>query len=293
MKNSLVISAGKACFMACKGCYQNFGSSLIETQQIVDFVAEFKKRYDLHKVTLAGGDPLTRKDIVLLVNSLSDMGLNISMDTAGLAIIRKQKIVFNGSGYAEKIQASELKKVDMLGIPLDGHTDEIINTFRSNITISDIRQILSELEMAQIPVCINTVVNLNNFLYLSEMFEIIKGFDCVKKWQLFQYSPIGPIAYKNRGMFEISDDEFNYSIEELKKLETTISIEPKSNTCRKKKYLLVTCDGEVWTPMYSDDECFTNADKGENRVVFGHINQTNELWESLDLYFQKGNEGVN
>lgn len=285
MKTSLVISAGRGCFMSCKGCYQNFGTTLLETSELVRFVSEFKNRYDLRKVTLSGGDPLTRKDIVMLIDTLSRLGLSISMDTTGLPIIREQKIIFHGNGYVPQIDAKSLKKVDMLGIPLDGHTTEIINTFRSNITLEDVKEILAKLEETSISVCVNTVVNLNNFLYLEDIYEVIKNFKCVKKWQLFQYSPIGEIAYKNRKMFEITDEMFHFSTECLMKIKTRISIEPKSNSFRKRKYVLVSSDGQVWTPMYSKGKNFTASDEGTGKIVFGCVKKPEGMWKVLDNYF--------
>ena len=181
MKTSLVISAGKGCFMECKGCYQNFGTSLVETSLIVRFVSEFQNRYDLKKVTLSGGDPLTREDIALLIDTLASLGLKISLDTTGLPIIGSRKIVFHGRGIVNKIDVQKLRNINMLGIPLDGHNTEVINKFRSNVTLEEIEDILNELDKTDISVCINTVVNLNNFLYLRKIYDIIKKHNCIKK----------------------------------------------------------------------------------------------------------------
>lgn len=285
MKTSLIVSAGRGCFMSCKGCYQNFGTTLLETSELVRFVSEFKNRYNLRKITLSGGDPLTRKDIVVLIDALSELGLSISMDTTGLPIIREQKIVFNGNGNVPQIDAKSLKKVDIIGIPLDGHNTEIINKFRNNITLEDVEEILVKLEEENISVCINTVVNLNNFLYLNDIYEVIKDYKCAKKWQLFQYSPIGEIAYKNRKMFEITEEMFHFSTQHLMNIDTAISIEPKSNSFRKRKYVLLNSDGEVWTPMYSDSKVFTANDKGTSKIVFGYVKKTDGLWKALDNYY--------
>lgn len=286
MKTSLIVSAGRRCFMACKGCYQNFGTTLLETSELVRFVSEFKSRYNLRKITLSGGDPLTRKDIILLIDTLAGLGLSISMDTTGLPIIGKQKIVFHGDGYVSQINAASLENVDMLGIPLDGHNTEVINKFRSNITLEDTKKILAKLDLTNISVCINTVVNLNNFLHLQEIYEIIKKFNCVKKWQLFQYSPIGEIAYRNRKKFEITNEMFDFSTRIVMKNRDAITIEPKSNSFRKRKYILVNSDGQVWTPMYSKGDDFTKADEGTGKIIFGYVQKTQALWDALDNYFE-------
>ncbi len=286
MKTSLIVSAGKGCFMSCKGCYQNFGTTLLETYELVRFISEFKERYHLQKVTLSGGDPLSRKDIVMLIDTLAGFGLKISMDTTGLPIIGKQRVVFHGNEIVPQIDVKSLKNVNMLGIPLDGHSTDVINKFRSNITLEDIKKILTKLDETEISVCINTVVNLNNFMYLKDIYEIIKNFNSVKKWQLFQYSPIGEIAFKNRKKFEITDEMFKYSTECLKEFENSIIIEPKSNSFRKRKYILVNSDGQVWTPLYSDGKDFTIYDKGTSKMIFGYVENSEGLWNALDNYFE-------
>ena len=284
MKTSLIISAGRGCFMSCKGCYQNFGTSLVETSTIVRFASEFQNRYNLKKITLSGGDPLTREDIILLIDTLASLGLKISMDTTGLPIIGDRKIVFHGRGIVSKIDVHKLRNVNMLGIPLDGHNTKVINKFRSNITLEEIEEILSEVDKTDISVCINTVVSLSNFLYLNEIYDIIKEHNCVKKWQLFQFSPIGEIAYKNRRKFEITKQIFENATRELRTTNGLIEIEPKSNDFRKKKYILVNSDGQVWTPMYSNSTEFTDEDEGTGKIIFGDVKSKENLWSSLDKY---------
>lgn len=163
----------------------------------------------------------------------------------------------------------------------------MINKFRSNITLEEIEEILNVLNKTNISVCINTVVNLNNFLYLKEIFEIIKNFNCIKKWQLFQFSPIGEIAYKNKRKFEITKQIFDMATQNLMCMDSKISIEPKSNEFRKKKYILVNSDGQVWTPMYSNAREFTAEDEGTGKIIFGYVKNKEELWLALDEYLLK------
>jgi len=56
----LIITAGK-------GCYQFFGCNLVSTDILLDFIKRYKEKFNLNKITLAGGDPLARNDIVYLL----------------------------------------------------------------------------------------------------------------------------------------------------------------------------------------------------------------------------------
>ena len=77
---------------------------------------------------------------------------------------------------------------------------------------------------------------------------------------------------------------FNFAIQELKNINGQIEIEPKSNDFRKKKYILVNSDGQVWTPMYSDSREFIEEDEGTGKIIFGNVRKTEKLWIALDKY---------
>ena len=286
---SLIISAGQGCFTCCKGCYQYFGKSNIKTEDILEFIKKYKTHFDIKKVTLAGGDPLTRVDIIHMIDQIHNMGLKINLDTVGKVFLKDSKITFHGNGVIKKIDIADLcNKVDMLGIPLDGCTTKQINSFRTMINLEEILDILNLLDSYNLNVCINTVVNKNNFEDLYKIFLIIKDFKNVKKWQLFQYSPTGDLGYKNRNLFKISKTQFNKSISELlTKIDNNkIEIQAKSNDLRKCAYILINTDGKVWYPKANLNEItFCEKDETPFNKIIGTI-YDDDLFDKIDNEFE-------
>lgn len=292
---SLIIAAGKGCFTCCKGCYQYFGKKQVLTDYLLDFIKEYKEEFELKKITLAGGDPMTRKDIVYLIEQLQKMDLEIYMDTVGKNFIKKSDIIFQDTGIAEYIDPLTLKgKISKIGIPLDGCTTEQINSFRKKITLDEILDILKVLNENNYDICINTVVNKNNIYDLKNIFKIIKNFENITQWQLFQYSPIGELGFKNRDLYEIDNKLFEDKIVELLELEneTNIQIEGKSNSYRKLNYILVNSDGEVWQPKYNAyKSTFEIDDANSDKHIIGNIYDDNII-KKIRIYLDNINKNI-
>ncbi|BDE09049.1 hypothetical protein [Lactococcus cremoris] len=90
--------------------------------------------------------------------------------------------------------------VDFIGIPIDGSTDEIIQLFRRGRKnfLDEQLKVLSFLEKINATVCINTVLHSGNFNDLNNIHSIISRFNNVRKWQIFEFMPIGELGYKNK-----------------------------------------------------------------------------------------------
>lgn len=292
---SLIIAAGKGCFTCCKGCYQYFGKKQVSTEDLINFIKIYKEKFNLKKVTLAGGDPMTRKDIVYLVNELDKLNLEIYMDTVGKNFVSSSDIVFQDSGKVKYIDPKILKnKISKIGIPVDGYTTEQINYFRTGITLDEIISILSTLNKCGYNICINTVVNKMNINDLEKILSIIKQFENVTQWQLFQYSPIGDLGYKNRKLFEIDNSLFEKKITELllNETNTNIEIEGKSNSYRKLNYILVNSDGEVWQPNYSiSKSIFESYDSNSDKTIIGTI-YDEDIIDKIKIFLKNINKNI-
>ena len=96
----------------------------IPTDNIIEFL---KFAYDkgIKKVTLCGGDPLSREDIMQLLENIKQIGFNISLDTVGTPIIKDIKNK-KGNILIKKLDSKKIAdNVDVIGIPIDGSTNEI------------------------------------------------------------------------------------------------------------------------------------------------------------------------
>lgn len=283
----LNIFVSQKCFLYCKGCYsfsrtEEYGK-MVETDILVSFL---KHAYEkgLRKVTLCGGDPLTRDDIIDLLQKLKKIGYNISLDTVGISIISDVTI---GNNIIKQINVEKLAKlVDEIGIPIDVSTNEIIRLFRqTNLDIiNDQISICDKLNNYNANICINTVVHKGNLKDAENMCKLINNLKYIKKWQLFKYAPMGKFGIINRDLFEISDDDF----EKFKKEVLNISdrkaiIEFKDFNSRNKKYVLVDNSGNAWIPIYEQAVFDSYEKKVEKRKLIGNIYNSNDWNKICDI----------
>lgn len=260
---SLIIQASNRCPCYCLGCYNHFTDAAdIPTEQIVRFTESYIHRFNTKKVTISGGDPLMRKDIVCLLDDPMGLGIAVSVDTVGLSIVQDQ------------ILTDILKRASVVGLPLDGMTDKTLNTFRTGLQISQLLQVIRIASENGLRICVNTVVHAQNLHELSLIAQFVNETEGVKKWQLFQYMPIGPRGSKNAAQYMIADQIFQTICEQVHQLpiRTDVSIECKSLSYRRNKYLLLGADGTVWYPKQTfSDTWKTKREQNSQRVVVGHI----------------------
>lgn len=284
----LNIFVSQKCFVYCKGCY-SFSriekcGQFVPTCEIIEFLNYVYKK-GVNRVTLCGGDPLTRPDILDLLKQVKDIGYYISLDTVGTSIIKEFEN--NGKILVNKIDAKELVKVvDEIGIPIDGSSNDIFRLFRgtdSNILEEQIK-ICEELHKYGANICINTVVHKGNLCDFNELGNLIKKLYYINKWQLFQFAPLGKFGMLNKEFFEITKEEFdNFKFKILNKFIDDDRVQFKSNLERDKCYMLIDNSGNAWIQNY-DEETFNNSDeKIEERRIIGNITNF-EDWDTICSY---------
>jgi MoaA/NifB/PqqE/SkfB family radical SAM enzyme len=235
-------------------------------------VRRIRQRIGLEKVTLCGGDPLTRPDIVLLLTGLRETGVAISLDTVGTAFLRDAAIRFFGNGVVRRVDCRVVSALtDLIGIPIDGSTDSIQLQFRRFSSVVEQNAILSLLDDVEARVCINTVAHRQNLGDLPNIASLIQRHPSVIQWQIFQFMPIGPLGSRNRRRFEIANDDFRSAVESIPSL-PGIRLTPKSRASR--PILLLDTDGSLWRRR-TDDERGHSDGLDEERLVLGHVDDPN------------------
>lgn len=235
------------CFITCKGCYNNFcKKEEISYRQIIKFL-RYAKSKGLEKVTLSGGDPLTRNDIRKIIKKCDKLNLKINLDTVGLTFIKARIIPSTKKKINKFSNINILNKINSIGIPLDGSTNDIISTFRiyEGNLFDEIIDILNLFDKFDVKVCINTVLHKGNLNDLENIYYILKKYRCVKKWQIFQFMPIGILGSKNADLYKIETNEFINAKENIEKLnkKNDILINFKSAIERSYNYMLVNSSG--------------------------------------------------
>ncbi len=285
-RSTLNLSVGRACFTRCDGCYNFFGKSvsLPPNGTILRFL-DYAWERGVSKVTLCGGDPLSRPDIVPLVRSIKALGFHISLDTVGSNLLGPTQTIFYGRNVVAKIDARELAAlVDVLGIPLDGISEDSIAKFRTGRPgiLSEQLAILELLSRSDAKICVNTVVHKENAAEISSIGLLISRFAGVRRWQLFQFSPTGPLGFTNRERFEISPRRFSRLVRGLS-IDGVI-IDAKSNARRKHSYLLIDSDGLAWVPKSSRGGRWNALqDANAARVKIGSICDPADFARIIDL----------
>jgi len=289
-RRSLIVSAGASCFVSCPGCYNYFKGPLAGTRTLVEFIYACKQELELTKVTIGGGDPLTRRDIVHFLAALKQLDLRIHLDTVGTAFIGVAQVNFMGSGTVSQIDPCSIRDlVDLVGIPIDGSSDVIQQKFRKNLMVNSQVKILRALETAEIPVCANTVVHRGNFTDLSRILDIIGRFKNVCRWQLFHFMPIGPLGHKNRHLFDLDTGLFQEACTKIAHLVPRhIIFEPKNHARRKNRYLLIDGRGDLWIPVQSNKSVWrSDEDATDERRVIGHISDADIFNRIKQLEFDQ------
>lgn len=291
-KRHIILSIGRSCFTRCLGCYNHFSSNtaLVSPSHLKPLI-ESARKIGVEQLTVGGGDPLSHPQIIEILKLIKTNGYKVNMDTVGLPLVENAKIIFNGYGVVGKISLSSIDGyVDYLGIPLDGPTNKINNQFRSGIEdyLSSFKKILSLLNKSSIPISINTVVNKTNYRHLQDIYHILKPYQCIKRWQLFQFMPIGPLGYRNREKFQILEKTFITCVDRLKDIvQNSIIIDSKSCTQRKNLYLLVDSFGIAWTPKHSNvSQWSQDLDSLDEQIIIGDIKKgKKEIDRILKLLF--------
>ncbi|MFE9427919.1 radical SAM protein [Kitasatospora sp. NPDC006697] len=271
--HSVILSAGKSCFVACPGCYNHFGATVSATADVLAFAAGLRNRFGLERITVGGGDPLTRPDILVLLTGLHTLGLRIHLDTVGTAFLGPARIRFMGKGVAEHVSADRVAEVaDLIGIPLDGSTDRIQQQFRRHASVSAQQEILTLLDTVGASVCINTVVHSGNLDDLAQIASLLAGHPSIREWQLFQFMPIGPLGHRNRERFLVTETDFHRAIMTIhQEMLGRIRVVAKSAAERKHRYLLIDSAGLVWTPDQSPAPPWQTEDSNDRRHLIGNI----------------------
>lgn len=237
----------KYCFIKCKGCYNNFcNKSEISSKEINRFL-DYAKKMGLQKVTLSGGDPFTRTDLKKIIRKCNNLKLKVNLDTVGLTFTKSYIVPSTNKKVKRFFNLKLLRKINSIGIPLDGSNNEIISKFRiynGNL----FNEIIEELELfdkLNISICINTVLHKQNKTDMENIYNILIKHKCVKKWQIFQFMPIGPLGSKNADLYVIDNKEFQNIKKKIKRLNNDgkIIIDLKSSKERSYNYMLVNSNG--------------------------------------------------
>jgi 4Fe-4S single cluster domain len=256
----LNLAIAKRCFVSCEGCYSHFGHHEPDLKQLLESVTRF---FDLgvRDVTISGGDPLTIHNLLGFLDDLHRAGAHsIKLDTVGTHLLDPPP----GERIAAAIDGrpslnSLLKRLDYIGLPLDGWSNASVSLFRSGRPqlYEETAALLDAIDStASCPiVIINTVAHAMNLCGLSLIGEEVVRHQAVCHWNIFQFSPTDQVSAENNTAYYITDQLFRSAEKEWCNSTAShsatakgITTEFRSVRSRLGQYLLINSDGLAWVP---------------------------------------------
>jgi radical S-adenosyl methionine domain-containing protein 2 len=219
------------CNLSCGFCYRTRGPALTfeDAKRLVSTV----RTAGAQRIVFAGGDPSLRPDIGQLVDWALAVQLLVEIQT--------------NAHHVTPAFKDALLRTDLVGLSLDGATEEVHDRFRSTRgNFKRVFDLLDFLEEADVQVIIRTVVARPNYESIIDLGEKLRTRKNICKWSLLEFSPIGS-GHLNRSIYELDrsrfDDLGRQAIEEYgEDLEIDLyRLEDKVGT-----YVLLTPDGRVY-----------------------------------------------
>lgn len=277
----LNLAIGKRCFVSCQGCYTHFGRHEPDLKQLLESVSRFVE-LGVRDVTISGGDPLTINNLLGFLDDLRRSGAqSIKLDTVGTHLLETPPREGIPPGLEGRPSLhSLLKRLDFVGIPLDGWSNATVGLFRAG------RPQLYEETVALLdaidgtPGCpmviINTVAHAMNLSGLSLVGHEVLRHPAVCHWNIFQFSPTDQVSAEINAAYRITDPMFHTaekawrnSLASHSATAKGITTEFRSVRSRLGQYLLINSDGVAWVP----DECGQTISLGavfqnEHQILF-------------------------
>jgi uncharacterized radical SAM superfamily Fe-S cluster-containing enzyme len=259
----LNLAIGKRCFVSCQGCYTNFGRHEPDLKRLLESVSRFVD-LGVRDITISGGDPLTIKNLLFFLDDLRQLKVrSIKLDTVGTHLIQnplRGEIPPGLEGWPSL--HSLLRRLDFLGIPLDGWSNATVSLFRAGRSqlYEETVALLDAIDgKAACPmVIINTVAHAMNLSGLSRIGQEILRHLAVCHWNIFQFSPTDQVSEEINAAYRITDAMFHTAEKAWRNSPAShsattkgVTTEFRSVRSRLGHYLLINSDGVAWVP----DEC--------------------------------------
>lgn len=237
----LNLAVARRCFVACTGCYQNFGRAEPDYGVLLPSVARFVE-LGIRAATVSGGDPLTLRDLPGFLRGLRAAGVaDLKLDTVGVTL------------RGDSVGAL-LEMVDWLGLPLDGARNETIGLFRAGRPrlFDETQALLAAIDArgGRAQVVINTVVHAHNLRELPAIGDRLARHPSVVHWNLFQYTPTDQSREQANRWFALDERAFLDACASVREgiAAGRFTIAARTIRSRLGQYLLINSDGRAWLP---------------------------------------------
>ena len=273
-KRSMILSVTSKCNRKCKGCYNHFREDDLKTKDWLNFI-DYLKEQGIKKITISGGDPLCRNDIFEILNYCLKKEFIVNLDTVGNILLENDNKL--QQKYNNTFSWDILKKINCIGIPLDGASSNVANKFRNeqeNFYENQIK-LIKKLLKQDCSISINTVMHKKNIKDIKNIYNVLKNMK-IKKWQIFQFMGIGKIASKNKENFSIDENNFLTKQKQIMDYakDCNFLINFKSSNRRLGNYIIIDSLGEAY--LVENEENY--------HKIIGNIFSENDKKNIIDTY---------
>ncbi len=238
---SLRISITNRCNVKCFYCHHDgiIPQKYEMTPEEIMRISQVAKNIGIIKIRLSGGEPLIRKDIIDIVNSISKIGFtDVSITTNGILL----------EEYAQPLKDAGLDRINVSFDTLNPETYRFIT--KSDYVNQVKRGIEKAVEVGLYPVKVNMVVMRGlNHEEIWDMFHFCKETGAVL--QLIELLKTGNCP--DEDFFD--DYYYDMSIIEKKLLEKADNVKTRRFMQDRKKYYLEGGEIEVVKPMDNTEFC--------------------------------------
>jgi len=209
-KKIIVWNVTSKCNLKCEFC---FGPEQrvddLNTNQARKMIDQFKMQ-GAEKIVFTGGEPLTRKDIIDLIQYAKKQGFYTILHTNGLLLTK------------EKLEMLA-KFLDQINLPIDGCDEDTNRIIRERGVFEKVLEILEWLKgYPESKIVISTVVTQLNKDCIIKIAKILPKY--IYKWRIFQFKATGRAElFKNK--YEISDQEFKKIMVDVKKMDFDFEVQ--------------------------------------------------------------------
>lgn len=109
---------------------------------------------------------------------------------------------------------------------------------------AEVKTILDYVRGKELKININTVVSKKNIDQINELGDFLNNYK-INTWKFFKFMPLRETAEKNKGQFEISDEEFENTKNVFKKFDNIDRTDFRKEKDMEDKYTLLVANGDI------------------------------------------------
>ncbi|WP_274310478.1 radical SAM protein [Solibacillus daqui] len=227
----LILTYNQSCNLKCKFCYIDFHYKKIEDRTLEIVRQAISLGFDI--ITFGGGDSFSKRNFRNACRIAKINNIFIHVDTNGVSIREDDYDFINDN-------------VDLLGISIDQLWDEHDNFRDTKNLFAKIDKTLTQLEKSNIEIKINTILTNKNKESIEEIFYYIKQFKNISRWSIYQFFPLSS-ARLHKSIYEITDEEFDNTLNFLNKSSQHFKIEKYKFVDRVQGYIFCDEEGKLYS----------------------------------------------